>query len=259
MDVDLLQVGLVHVGVGLDRLDEVGHAIGRLAQVVAERAGAERRRDPADRDREHAAGGLGDAVEPGLVQPGRRERLGELPRVGDVVRLQPLADRVLRVGRRQPFARPAPSEARSSASRLSRTNCSASMRSMPASTNAAIEPSSTSSASASAAALRFAADAGLLSSCASPADICPSAASFSRCNVAPSIRARTGRNTRMTRLNAVRRLEQEAPERLAARSARRGCALPRAASPAPRRRRSPGSRRPRSARRGGSPAARGRR
>jgi hypothetical protein len=49
----------------------------------------------------------------------------------------------------------------------------------------------------------LAADAGLLSSCARPADIRPSAASFSRCSVAPSIRASTGRNTRMTRVNAT--------------------------------------------------------
>jgi len=92
--------------------------------------------------------------------------------------------------------------ARSSASRLRATNTSASSRSTPDSTNDAIAPSSTSSASASDAALRLAAAAGLLSSCARPADIWPSAAIFSRCSVAPSIRAMTGRKTRITRRNA---------------------------------------------------------
>ena len=92
--------------------------------------------------------------------------------------------------------------ARSCASRLRARRTSASARSTPASTNAAIAPSSVSSASASAVAVRLAAAAGLLSSCARPADIWPSAASFSRWSWLASSRAITGPKTRITFWNA---------------------------------------------------------
>ena len=77
------------------------------------------------------------------------------------------------------------------------------MRSTPAATNSPITPPSVSSASPSAADVRFAAATGLLSSCARPADMRPRAASFSRWCSAPSIREITGPNTLSTRSNTA--------------------------------------------------------
>ena len=105
MDVDLLEVGLVHVGVGLDRLDEIRHPVGRVAQVVGERARVERGRHPAHGDRRRGAGRGRRAVEPLRVEAGGGERLGQRPRVRHVVRLEPVADRVLGVGGVEPVAR----------------------------------------------------------------------------------------------------------------------------------------------------------
>ena len=95
----------------------------------------------------------------------------------------------------------------------------ASSRSTPASTKVAITVLIESSASPSACADRFAAAAGLLSSCASPADIWPSAASFSRWDSIAEKRLSTGRNVRMTRWKATGVANSSAAEALGGRPA----------------------------------------
>ena len=126
-------------------------------------------------------GERGDAVEPGVVQAGGRQRLGEPPRVRDAQVLEAVEQLVLGVGGGERVERRARRAARSTASRCSATSCSASSRSMPDSTKRPSVELSTSSASASLRGARgAAAAAGLLSSCASPAAIVPSEASRSR-------------------------------------------------------------------------------
>ena len=140
-----------------------------------------RRRDPLQRGVRRRAGELGDAVEPRLVDARRGERLGEAPRLGDAEVLEAVEDVVLGVGgverRRAPSAR---SRRARRASSWSATSFAASPRSTPDSTKRPIVPFTTSSASIICAAARCAAAAGLLSSCARPADSWPSAASRSR-------------------------------------------------------------------------------
>ena len=75
---------------------------------------------------------------------------------------------------------------------------------MPEWTNTSIVVPSTSRASASSADERFAAAAGLFSSCASPAAIVPSDASRSRFCSMPWIRFMTGRMIRMIRWKTAR-------------------------------------------------------
>jgi hypothetical protein len=98
VDVDLLQVGLVHVGVSLDRAHEARHLVRGVAQVVGQRARAERGCDPAHRRIERGAGVARDRLEPLLVEARGGERLGQLPRAAHAVPLEQLAHRVLRVG-----------------------------------------------------------------------------------------------------------------------------------------------------------------
>ena len=246
MDVDLLQVGLVHVGVVLDRLDELRDAVGRVAQVVGERARVERARHPAH--------GVGRAA-PAAARRARRAT----PRRGRRRRAARRASR--RPARRAPRASSPIASSASAASSASRGGGGpralerlalerdellgvARARRRRRRTRP-IAPSSMSSASPSAAAVRRAAAAGLLSSCARPADIWPSAASFSRCSAA-RLDARR-RPARTTRIDPLERGPASRPAARRKRSARdrapRGWARRRGSRRARRRRSARGSRR----------------
>ena len=150
-------------------------------QVRGERLRRQRRRDPAQRRVAAAGRRLDDALDPGLVDAGGGERLGVAPRLVDAEVLEAARAarprRRRRRARRPPSARPSPSIA----SRWRPTSTAASLAlDARRRRSDATAPVTTCIASSSCAAARRAAAAGLLSSCARPAAICPSAASRSR-------------------------------------------------------------------------------
>ena len=178
--VDLDHLAAVHVGVGLDRLDELAHPVGRLAQLGRQltRSSATRR---------------SSAASP--PSPGRRLRRPG-PRTPGRCRRPPAARRsaMARTPRRRPARRTA--HPRRRPRRGSRAACALTRSSLPrAAARPAPRPAharsrtrpasptvsvSTSSVSPRSDAARLAAAAGLFSSWARPADIVPSDARRSR-------------------------------------------------------------------------------
>ena len=149
----------------------------------------------------HRSGRLGDL----LHERARRARRSRRPRPASMARARPrppARPRARPRGRRRP-ARRAPSGSRMTAARARcrSTSSAACSRSIPDSTNTAVELLSTSSASARSEAVRCAAAAGLLSSWASPAAIVPSDASRSRFCSRWVIACITGRIRDITRWN----------------------------------------------------------
>ena len=199
VEVDVDERAAIHVGVGLDGADEIGHAPRRLLQLRGEAARRERRGHPAERGVGRGPGERRDALEPVLVDAGHGQRLGEPPGLGHAERLEPLAAaRPRRRRRRARRARCARPPARC-ASACRATSLAASSRSMPDSTKRRSVAPTTSTASTICPAARPAAAAGLLSSCASPAAIVPSEVSRSRlCSIAVT-RLMTGATCCITR------------------------------------------------------------
>ena len=199
MDVHLDELAPVHVGVGLHGADKSAHLLGRGAQLLGQRA----RGDARPRSRRWPRSSpdrRAPARRPATRVRRRRWRVARRGATAPRCRT-PRAARAARPPRRRRRARRAPSapEACSSAWRCSATSCSASSRSMPASTNCPIVSASVVSASAMSAEARWAAAAGLFSSCASPAAIVPSDSSRSRFCPIAATRLTTGRIWRMTR------------------------------------------------------------
>ena len=135
VDVGLDDAAAVHVGVGLHGADEVGHPLRRVLELGDEIAGGERRRDPLQRLRRRRPRERGDLLEPRDVDPRRRERLGDLPRLRDAEVLERVLQGVLGVGGVERRERRVLSRA---GHRLlvQRQELLASARSTPASTNA---------------------------------------------------------------------------------------------------------------------------
>ena len=144
----------------------------------------------------------GHLVDPRLVEARRGERLGVAPRVRHAVALEQLAHRVLGVGGGERVDR-----GRRGRRAVQRVALQGDEPLGVLARDARLDEAAHDAAEhvqrvAQRPAVRSAAAAGLLSSCARPADIWPSAASFSRCISAPSIRAMTGRKTCITRSKA---------------------------------------------------------
>ena len=161
---------LVHVGVVLDRGDDRRDAGRAVVQVAHQAARAQRGHHPLDRAAERRRRpGPRRARDPVLVEP----RLGQRRRQAPALQpagVEQVDQGVLAVGVVEARRPARPSAARASASRCRATSASASARSTPLDTNSDMVFCSTSSASARSEALRRAAAAGLLSSCARPAD-----------------------------------------------------------------------------------------
>ena len=131
-------------------------------------AGGERGDHPVERRAEGLPRVALDLRDPLAVDTGLGERRREPPALQPLV-VQEVGERVLAVGRLQPRTGPC-ATARATAASCSSTRLPASSRSTPLHTNARSVSLSTSNWRASSDALRRAAAAGLLSSCASPAE-----------------------------------------------------------------------------------------
>ena len=97
MQVDLDEVAAVHIGVRLDRPDQVRHPLGRLLQLAGEAADGQRRRHPSDGGVGGRPGERAHPVEPGAVDARRGQRLGKPPGLGNAKLLETGDQLLLRV------------------------------------------------------------------------------------------------------------------------------------------------------------------
>jgi hypothetical protein len=98
VEVNLHGVPAVHVGVGLDRSHQVGHAAGGLLQLGGEALRREGGGDPAEGGVGRRAGRARDAVEPVLRDAGAGQRLGKAPGLGDAESFEAFQQLLLGVG-----------------------------------------------------------------------------------------------------------------------------------------------------------------
>ena len=197
MDVDLADVVAVHVRVLLDRADELGDARRAVVELRTRLRASRLATTQASAAGERRAGGGDGAVQPGRVHARVDERAGQRVAV-EAARLE--------LSPARPRGRSASSTssgtalfAPSIASRCSRTSSAACSRSTPEFTKESTARCRVSNVDSSSRALRRAAAAGLLSSCASPAASWPSAARRSCMLAAPAARSKIGRIRRATR------------------------------------------------------------